>query len=450
MTESTAHPIAIAWFGSLAWTLTPDAPNAAALEQPGARQDSHSTIELQIQALPAQYPLGYPVAIRLMARNAGDAAVPIKGRLSPSGGQVRIAHRRVDATEWSAFEPLAWFEPIQDEAALLQPGEQTELTMPIHFGSAGWTFPDPGEYAVHARLQSGSDGFELVSDAITIRIGQPLDSDDKSALRPLIDAQGQLDQVVGRALAFGGEIPKAIWESLERTVDRYEHTALGGALQLDIIARHLRVPVDTSDERPRMKVNEARELLANVCTDSGVSALKSQLLQREADSMQEESINLAETGAAAWDGTTSNAGDTMATYSDQSLQAWGPSLHFCRDEAHLRDSVTRSIAGLAVQLRGLTPLRIVVVGHGDAAGSCRYNDDLGLRRARTVRRALLEAGVPAHVEVASLGERRPLDFASTSGAHDLNRRAEILIRTKDQAPKVVLPRLAPDCPPVGK
>jgi outer membrane protein OmpA-like peptidoglycan-associated protein len=211
---------------------------------PRTEESSQSLIELQIQALPTEYPLGYPVAIRLIARNTSDAALPIKGRLSPSYGLVRIAHRRVDATEWSMFEPLAQL--------------------------------------------------------------------------------GRHDLTTGRYHA-------------------------------DV-------------------------------------------------------------------------------------------LHFCINETRLRAPVKRCLAGLALQLRREHPLRVVLVGHGDAEGTCRYNDRLGLRRAQTVRRALLDAGVRAQIEVASLGERRPLDFASTSGTRDLNRRVEILIQRSNEDAGFAAPRLAPDCP----
>ena len=91
--------------------------------------------------MPAAYPLGYPVAIRVLARNVGHEALPIKGRLNPSYGVVRIEYRRPGIEEWNVVEPLAWFEPVGDEYAMLLPGERTEQTVPIYFGEEGWTFP---------------------------------------------------------------------------------------------------------------------------------------------------------------------------------------------------------------------------------------------------------------------------------------------------------------------
>jgi outer membrane protein OmpA-like peptidoglycan-associated protein len=139
----------------------------------------------------------------------------------------------------------------------------------------------------------------------------------------------------------------------------------------------------------------------------------------------------------------------MPTYSDPALMAWGPSLHFCLNESNLRASVQSAIPRLARQLRRERLSRIVIVGHGDHEGTCRYNDGLGLRRARAVRLALIDAGLNASkLEIASLGERRPLDLAATSDAHDLNRRVEILVEsaTVADAGSDEVPRVAPRCP----
>lgn len=427
---------------------------AAAAQVPAVQdaEPADSPVELHIQAMTAAYPLGYPIAVRITARNTSDTALPIKGRLSPSYGMVRIEHRRLSQDEWSILEPLAWFEPMSDERALLQPGEQTEHTVPIYFGDDGWTFPEPGEYGVRARLQTGSDTPDAVSEPIAISIVRPRSEDDRAALRPLIGNNDRLDEATGRLLAFGGRIgTEQAWESLEAAVESNGHTALGGALRLTLVTNRLRPPIDPrTGARPAPDFSEARELLADTCTDSGVAALKWQLLQRHAGGVPRGLSNRAETGATAWDGTTSMRGDTIPTYSDRSLRSWGASLHFCLNESRLRSPVRAAIPGLARQLRRERPVRIVIVGHGDHEGTCRYNDALGMRRAEAVRRALLGAGLRTRrIDVVSLGERRPLDFEATSAAHDSNRRVEILVESENTSSGDLraIPRIAPVCEP---
>ena len=209
-------------------------------------------VELRIQALPVAYPLGYPVAVRLIARNTSSVALPIKGRLSPSYGMVRIEHRRVGQREWSILEPLAWFEPMSDEEALLQPGEQTEHTVPIYFGEDGWTFPEAGEYEVRARLQIGSDTPDALSTDISITIARPQSEADQAALRPLIGDSDRLDDASGRLLVFGGRIgTERAWDALEAAVEQHGDTSLGGALRLTLLTGRLRPPIDPhTGERP--------------------------------------------------------------------------------------------------------------------------------------------------------------------------------------------------------
>jgi outer membrane protein OmpA-like peptidoglycan-associated protein len=406
--------------------------NAIAAEPDPAASENveESAMELRIQAMPAAYPLGYPIAVRVLARNVGSKALPIKGRLSPSYGMVRIEYRQVGEEEWDVVEPLAWFEPVENDYAMLAPGERTEQTVPIYFGSEGWTFPQAGDYEVRVRLQTGDAAADTLSEPIEISVVDAKTPEDEAALRPLLDDGRRLNDAMGRLLSFGGRIvPDDGLAQLESAADQYGDTALGSALRLTLISQRLRPPIDPrTGERAAPDLSDARELLSDTCTDSGVAALKAQLLQRHSGGIPRSMSNRAETTATAWDGTTSMRGDTKPTYSDPALQAWGPSLHFCLDESYMREAVRAVVPRLVRELRRAKPTRVVIVGHGDYEGTCRYNDALGMRRAETVRRALIDAGLRRRtIEVASLGERRPLDFASTAVARDLNRRVEILV-----------------------
>ena len=425
---------------------------AAEAEQSQPANDEQTAVELRIQAMPAAYPLGYPVAIRVLARNVGQEALPIKGRLNPSYGVVRIEYRRPGIEEWNVVEPLAWFEPVGDEYAMLLPGERTEQTVPIYFGDQGWTFPQPGDYEVRARLQLGSDAKDAVSETVPIIVVDAHTPDDEAALRPLLNSGRRLNDAVGRLLSFGGRIvSEEGLAELEAAANEHGDTALGSAMRLTLVSHTLRPPIDPlSGERPVPDLTEARKLLSDTCTDSGVAALKAQLLERHAGGIPRNMSNQAETAATAWDGVTSMRGDSQPTYSDPALKPWGPSLHFCLNESQMRQPVRAAIPRIARELRRAQPTRVVIVGHGDYEGSCRYNDVLGMRRADAVRSALIAGGLQVKgIEVASLGERRPLDFASSSAAHDLNRRVEILVEgaSSNGGPPEAQSRLAPGCLP---
>ncbi|HEX7011832.1 MAG TPA: OmpA family protein [Steroidobacteraceae bacterium] len=413
-------------------------------EEPPAPQ-----VELRLQLLPAAYPLGYPIAARIMALNTGSEPLPIRGRLHPGYGMVQIEYRAAGEEEWQLLKPAVTFEPVDNDETLLGPGERTEHTAPLYFGDQGWTFAEPGDYEVRAKLHLGSDGGEALSDAVALTIEEARTPDDQAVLAPLLNSEGQLDLAVGQLLTYGGRIgsPKDL-TPLEEATQQYGHTALGSALRLTLISQQLRPPIDPlTGERPAPDFADARELLKETCTDSGIAALKQQLLERHSGAIPEGMHDRAESAAAAWDGTTARPGETIPTYSDPTLVPWGPALHFCFGESRLRVPARAEIPRLARKLRSAEAKRIVIVGHADYAGTCRYNDAIGLRRADAVRRALAQAGVPSRkMQIASLGERRPLDFAAAPDAHDLNRRVEILVEGFEPADEPTR-RALPRCPP---
>lgn len=400
---------------------------------------------IRLQAQSAAYPLGYPVAVRLTVKNTGEQALPIAGRLNPRYGMFVIEHRQSGADEWQSIQPLTWFEPTSDNNARLAPGAATEETIPIYFGDNGWTFDAAGDYEIRARLQVGPPHEDIVSEPITITVAAPSTPDDVAALQVLLDADGRLAKDVGRLLYFGGRIgDKDDLEPLERAASTFGHTSVGGALRLTLLSQRLRRPIDpTTGIRPAPNFEDALDLIEDTCTDSGVAAMTSEVLE-QGSGLPGPLRARAETDAVAWDGITAGGG-TLSTYSDPSLQRRGPSLHFCFNEAELRAPARTAVTKLARQLRREQATRIVVVGHSDAVGTCRYNDTLALRRARSVQQALAASGLRrVPIEVASIGERRPVSFSSANEAQQLNRRVEILV--EGNADEDASARVIPQCP----
>ncbi|MFO7650470.1 MAG: tetratricopeptide repeat protein [bacterium] len=84
-------------------------------------------------------------------------------------------------------------------------------------------------------------------------------------------------------------------------------------------------------------------------------------------------------------------------------------VYFGTDSSEVRQSEAEVLRRNSALLRDATDVRIVVVGHCDPRASERYNQSLGLRRARAVRDILIAEGVGAdRIEVRSEGERRPV------------------------------------------
>jgi outer membrane protein OmpA-like peptidoglycan-associated protein len=408
--------------------------------------DSAARVEVRLQAQEAPYPLGYPIAVRLMVKNSGAEALPVRGRLAPAYGIVQVERRAAGGEIWLPFNPLVLYEPESDLKALLASGERVEETVLIFFGSEGWTFPRPGAYEVRARLLISEDQAEATSNVVRIAVTAPETEGDRAALQSLLDERGQLDENVGRLLAVGGGSgSETDISSIAASWKSQAQTTLGSALLLMHAAQRFNPPIDPrTGVRPKPESGAARELLSETCTDSGVSAHTNDLLERFSDPAPSGMSSVVSDSAAAWDGVPS-LGEPFGTYSDPALRRLGPSLHFCSGNSALAGPTRQGAVQLAKSLRRVQPQRIVLVGHSDRAGSCRRNNVLALRRAESLKRVLSAAGIAAdRIQTVSLGARRPLDFSTSPAADLLNRRVEVLVETgkadRDSAPSRILPR----------
>jgi OOP family OmpA-OmpF porin len=80
----------------------------------------------------------------------------------------------------------------------------------------------------------------------------------------------------------------------------------------------------------------------------------------------------------------------------------------------------------AETLRKNPGVQVSVEGHTDSVGTEAYNQGLSLRRAESVRKALIEKGVPAsRLTATGYGESRPVASNDTEDGRRLNRRVEL-------------------------
>jgi outer membrane protein OmpA-like peptidoglycan-associated protein len=104
-------------------------------------------------------------------------------------------------------------------------------------------------------------------------------------------------------------------------------------------------------------------------------------------------------------------------------------LRFQFDSDELTDESRAALPALVRQVRERPVPEVVVVGHTDTVGANDVNLQLGMRRAETVRRILVDAGVdPAFIEATSHGEANPLVPTRDNTSEPNNRRVEITLR----------------------
>jgi OmpA family len=104
-------------------------------------------------------------------------------------------------------------------------------------------------------------------------------------------------------------------------------------------------------------------------------------------------------------------------------------LYFQTGSTELDPKSRDDLAAATAAAKGTANVDISVVGHADATGADAYNLALSLRRAETVRQALVSAGVPSSIiEIAYHGANNPLIPTPRGVPEARNRRVEVTIR----------------------
>jgi len=104
-------------------------------------------------------------------------------------------------------------------------------------------------------------------------------------------------------------------------------------------------------------------------------------------------------------------------------------LYFVENKDEFTDESKRLVDKVLAEVARRPVPDVLVVGHTDAVGTDQVNDALGLRRAETVRQALIALGVRASdVQAISRGKRAPAVPTADGVAEPRNRRVEIIVR----------------------
>ena len=106
-------------------------------------------------------------------------------------------------------------------------------------------------------------------------------------------------------------------------------------------------------------------------------------------------------------------------------------VYFDFDKSDIKSEFRDLIAAHAEYLADHPSASITLEGHCDERGSREYNMGLGERRANAVRKFLMVQGASAsQIETISYGEERPVAFGHDEASWHLNRRAEIIYKSR--------------------
>ncbi|WP_343731595.1 OmpA family protein [Duganella sp.] len=104
-------------------------------------------------------------------------------------------------------------------------------------------------------------------------------------------------------------------------------------------------------------------------------------------------------------------------------------VYFVTDTDNLTPESAAQLAEVKAQLASRPAPEIIVIGHTDTVAKREYNDALSLRRAESVKRILVEAGIAAdQIVVQARGERELLIKTADGVDEPRNRRVEIRVR----------------------
>ena len=106
-------------------------------------------------------------------------------------------------------------------------------------------------------------------------------------------------------------------------------------------------------------------------------------------------------------------------------------VYFDFDRSDIRDADRATIEAHAQYLGRNSTAAITLEGHADERGSREYNIALGERRANAVRQLMTLIGAAGQqIRTVSYGEERPVAEGHNEESWQLNRRVEIIYRTR--------------------
>lgn len=100
---------------------------------------------------------------------------------------------------------------------------------------------------------------------------------------------------------------------------------------------------------------------------------------------------------------------------------------FGSDDDSLNTASTEIVARIGKALQSVGIERVRVDGHTDASGKEIYNEQLSVRRAKSVEKVLATVGLKEHIQLRGLGSSEPVASNDTAAGRTENRRVSIVV-----------------------
>jgi hypothetical protein len=186
-------------------------------------------LEVRVHRTVDRFEFMEPVVVELKLTNvSGQPQIVDQAMLSRTDDMTVIIKRQGGkATQWAPFARYC----INASPKVLMANESLYGSLFVAAGLNGWAMAEPGIYHVQVALRH--DGYDVVSNALPIRVSPPREYDEE------LLAQDLFTEEVGRALAFNGsraldkanETLNQVTEQLgDRRVAMHARVALGNPL----------------------------------------------------------------------------------------------------------------------------------------------------------------------------------------------------------------------------
>jgi outer membrane protein OmpA-like peptidoglycan-associated protein len=339
-----------------------------------------------------------------------------------------LRHALVALVLASAITGCASLPPPTSELAAAQQAvaradAATDMPLPPEPGATA------GAYAARLQALAADPRLNTFAALERLQAQQALDALAQARSRDRAEAESIADRRVRAAEA-------AAWaQAVERDAERLEREARD--LQLEATRREAaeaRAEADRLRLEAQVRAEEAERLRQQALAEEQARQQAEQALQgattqqaARVSAAREKELALAREEAALVAGAElppvrrTERGEVFTLAGDA----------FPSGQSTLTAAALARLKALAAYVDLAQASGVRVEGHTDAQGDAQANLALSERRAEAVRRALVQAGVPAaRIEAEGRGAAQPVSDNASAAGRAKNRRVEIVVQTK--------------------
>ncbi len=258
-----------------------------------------------------------------------------------------------------------------------------------------------GPLVMNPMLEEAKSGFESTSKDSTVLVYAPV---------ALVEAEEELER------------SQKLWESKAdgTLVEHHAYLAIQKTAIAGETAKMNQAQMEIEQAKP-----QRQQVIIDIRRNQAIKA--EQRAENALDEARQERAE-AERARARAEELAERVNELEAQQTERGLVLTMGDVMFDFDRADLKPGGQRATVELARFLNEYPERNVMIEGFTDSVGSEEYNQNLSLRRANSVRRALIERGISSNrIETFGYGFRYPVATNQTESGRQQNRRVEVII-----------------------